>query len=359
METDPDSDIDDECLRKDLPTSDEEALRVMDIHTGLITKGMLISENIAQSAAVALLPLLRVNIPYAIWVKEQHDALTNVNAQMRTYLKRFHKFIADLEKLEGTSGVSVEVPLCEDEARIDALWFKCLLLVTQNFNLRARRLCVLRRTVNPLCDEATMDGFPMQVVDPSEERRNVEDMYRNSARARQIFQEDMDNGTTLEMAKRRLHANTNAMFTQFYGTIQTFLAYVENGTLLQCQGKRKIANTSETLKLAVSICQLPGRADWWFFTEGVVGGGSGRLLAAATRRLKRERKTTLSSRSRKRGRCADQRLARAAPDMAGVVSLSVPAPSRCGPQGKASSTHIPSGRVDAITKKTLAMLEKR
>jgi len=146
------------------------------------------------------------------------------------------------------------------------------------------------------------------------------------------------------------------MFTQLYGTIQTFLAYVENGTLLQCQGKRKIANTSETLKLAVSICQLPGRADWWL-TERMAGGGSGRLRTAATRRLKRERKTTLSSRSKKRGRCADQRLARAAPDMAGVVSLSVPAPSRCGPQGKASSTHIPSGRVDAITKNKLAMFK--
>ena len=63
------------------------------------------------------------------------------------------------------------------------------------------------------------------------ENRSVEDVYRDSARARDLFTEDLEAGVNLDQANRNMHSRLNPMFTQLYGSVQTFFAFAEYGTL--------------------------------------------------------------------------------------------------------------------------------
>ena len=61
------------------------------------------------------------------------------------------------------------------------------------------------------------------------------------------FHEDLGAGPNLEAAKRLLHQNQNAMFTQTYGSVKTFYNYLETGTLGWGPGQRKVAARPEPL----------------------------------------------------------------------------------------------------------------
>ena len=72
----------------DIPEDDKEIARVFDLHTRLIIDGMGFSLQIAEDVAVALFPLPRFKIDYAIWVKEFRQEKENSDEDQARSVKK-------------------------------------------------------------------------------------------------------------------------------------------------------------------------------------------------------------------------------------------------------------------------------
>ena len=91
-------------MRNDLPADDTDALKALDIHTNLITKGLLLNNDIAAGAAAALLPLFRLRTDSPIWLESWKSAKDVAVRTMKAYSRRFTRFVVAVEELESTPG---------------------------------------------------------------------------------------------------------------------------------------------------------------------------------------------------------------------------------------------------------------
>ena len=136
-----------------------------------------------------------------------------------------------------------------------------------------------------------------------------------------------------------MHQNTNAMFTMMYGGVKAFYEFVKTGSLSETCNRK----LPPDLALAAACCRLPTEEDWFNFSNTVVPDRPGR-------KGKPDRKKRPVDKEKKREarhRQADNRLARVAPNMPGVVSPpSYPEPRSSGPrfQEFAQSSNLPDPR---------------
>ena len=118
----------------------------MDINSELLVAGMGFKEDDVLHVAPLLLLILRLNFTDSIWIPERREAQPNAEKLMKAFHRRFLDLVMHVTDLEQVDlGVSARAPLNKDENRMSELWYKCLILVAQNINLRRRRLDVLKQ----------------------------------------------------------------------------------------------------------------------------------------------------------------------------------------------------------------------
>ena len=119
---------------------------------------------------------------------------------MKTYVRRFQKFIVAVEKLEEKHGITVADS--DRDERLERLWMQCLLLLVQNSNLRHRREQAIKaasldnRLVRPR--DGTAIFVPKEVRD--KERDELVDVWKNSKRSQVEILRDLRAGASLKQA---------------------------------------------------------------------------------------------------------------------------------------------------------------
>ena len=122
-------------------------------------------------------------------------------------------------------------------------------------------------------------------------------------------------------AVKNLHQNTNAMFTQLFGSKATCLTYLQYGlhAFGEHHGKRRVAKDMQQLLVAQQRCQFPDRASFWIFCV-VENGGLLRMKQPKDHLRTRVQELNPEKKKRKRFRNQDNRLAKALPDMPGTAT---------------------------------------
>ena len=200
-----------ECERLDLPMSDEEAALKLDLHKNLIVQGLGFPPEIAADVAKAMVPMLRVKFDCPVWNpvwRECEGVQSGVAARvMELWLSRFNAFISEAEKLSGVSADSFA------SERVERLWTQCLLLAQQHIALQKRRyhaLVMNREALNlpadrdaankhVFCESSATVKLTKEML--TKETTMTEDMYRNSARARRMYMDNVLGGMTAEEAR--------------------------------------------------------------------------------------------------------------------------------------------------------------